>query len=123
MTDYPSFSGLPPEIPAEIPNSNTAILSLIAGIFGLTFLPVVGSIIAIITGSMAKRDILESAGTLKGESLARLGIILGWVGVSFAVLSLCLAGLIFGISFCIITLGLSSESWGLILPSFVISFL
>ena len=123
MTDYPIFSGSPPETPIEIPHSTTAIVSLVGGILGLTLLPVVGSLIAIITGSMAKTEIVESAGALKGESLARVGIILGWVGVSFAVLGLCLAGLIFGVSFCIITLGLSSESWGVIIPSLKILFI
>ena len=56
MANYP-----PPYQPAPLQNSNTAIISLIAGITGLTVFPIIGSIIAVILGHMAKAEIRRSA--------------------------------------------------------------
>ena len=67
-------------------NSTLAIISLVAGILGLTFLPGLASIIAIITGYMAQKEIQESGGRLEGENLARIGLILGWISVALGVL-------------------------------------
>lgn len=75
-----------------LPNSSLAIVSLVSGILGLTFFPVIGSIIALITGYMAKKEINNSSGTLGGGGSATAGIILGWIGVGM----LCLFGCLFG---------------------------
>ena len=73
------------------PQNNTlAIISLVAGILGLTFLPLIGSIAAVITGPMAKREIADSNGVLGGENLAQIGMILGWIGVALGVLGCCI---------------------------------
>jgi hypothetical protein len=122
MADYPSFSEPPSGPSAEVPNSSTAVISLITGILGLTFLPVVGSIVALITGSMAKREIAESAGALGGEGMAQVGVILGWIGIGLTVLGICVAGVFLVVPLCLLTLGLSSESWSALFP-FVLSFL
>ena len=58
------------------PNSSMAVVSLVAGILGLTFFPFLGAIVAVITGPMAKKEIRESGGTLGGEGIATAGIIL-----------------------------------------------
>ncbi len=71
------------------PNSSTAILSLVFGILGLSFLPVVGSVVALITGRMAKREIEASAGALGGEGMVKGGVILGWIGVGLFALGVC----------------------------------
>jgi hypothetical protein len=56
----------------------------------------VGSIIALITGYMAKGEIQRSAGTLGGDTAANAGIILGWVGVGLGVFgTLCVLCLTF----------------------------
>ncbi len=92
------------------PTSNTAIISLIAGILGLSLFPIIGSIVAVITGQMARREIRESAGTLGGEGLATAGLVLGWVGIGLTVLGLCIGGAFFVIPFCIaIFAGASGE--------------
>ena len=84
----------PPQTAA--PATNTmALVSLIAGIVGLTIIPLVGSIVAVITGPMARKEIAASAGAQGGDTMARAGIILGWVGIGFSVLGLCIACLIF----------------------------
>ncbi len=97
-------------------NSSTAVISLIAGILGFTFLPFIGSVIALITGSMAKREIAESRGTLGGEGLAQAGIILGWIGVALAVIGFCITGVIIVLPICLVALGLGAEEWGTFLP-------
>ena len=81
-------------------SSTTAIISLIAGIGGVTVIPVIGSIVAVITGHMAKKEIAASMGRLTGEGLATVGLVLGYLNLALAVLGLCLAilALILGIS-------------------------
>jgi len=72
------------------PTSGLAIGSLVASILGLTLIPTIGSIVGLILGYMAKRQIAESAGTVGGEGVAKAGIIIGWVGVGLTVLGICL---------------------------------
>lgn len=102
------------------PNSSMAIVSLVAGILGLTFFPVIGSIVAVITAPMAKKEIRESGGALGGEGLAKAGQILGWIGIALSVLGLCIGGVILAIPFCAILLGLRQES---ILLPLMLSFI
>jgi hypothetical protein len=88
MSDY-----VPPEgLPKTATNSTLALVSLIAGILGLTFLPTIGSIAALITGYMAKKEIRESSGALNGEGMATAGLVLGWIGVGLLLVGLCIAG-------------------------------
>jgi hypothetical protein len=116
MSDYPSFSTPPSGPSPEVPNSATAMISLITGILGLTFLPVIGSIVALITGSMAKKEILESNGTLGGEGMAQVGVILGWIGIGLAVLGICVAGVFLVVPLCLLVFGLRTESWSALFP-------
>jgi Domain of unknown function (DUF4190) len=76
------------------PTNTMAILSLVAGIAGLSVLPFIGSIVAVILGPIAKRDIDASGGAQTGEGLATAGTILGWVGIGLSVLGLCLIGVL-----------------------------
>lgn len=71
----PGYSQTPP------PNSNMALISLIAGILGLTFVPTLGSIVALITGYMARKEINESGGMVGGGGMATAGIVLGFIGL------------------------------------------
>ena len=84
----------PPPTPQQ--NSSMALISLIAGILGLTLVPTLGSIAALILGYMARNQIRDSGGVLGGEGQAKAGIILGWIGVGLAVVGVCLAVAIFG---------------------------
>jgi hypothetical protein len=80
-----------------------AILSLVLGILGLTpILPLVGSITAIVTGMIARREILAKPGEYSGESMARAGIILGWIGVALLLVVGC-AALLFLVPFTVRT--------------------
>ena len=90
MANYP-----PPYQPAPLQNSNTAIISLIAGITGLTVFPIIGSIIAVILGHMAKAEIRRSGGTLGGDGAATVGLVLGYIGIGLLILGICGFGLFF----------------------------
>ena len=93
MASYPPAS--PPPYQQPMQNSNTALLSLIAGIAGLTIFPGIGSIIAVILGHMAMGEISRSGGALGGRGAATFGLVLGYLGVAGLVLGLCILGLSF----------------------------
>lgn len=58
-------------------------ISVILGVLGLTFLPVLGSVAAILVGRRS------------AEPAARAGVILGWVGIALFLLGCCV-GAVFG---------------------------
>jgi uncharacterized membrane protein len=66
--------------------SGKAIASLVLGIGGFLIFPVVLSILAIVFGRSAKREIAERPG-LGGAGLAIAGIVLGWIGVALTVIA------------------------------------
>jgi hypothetical protein len=68
------------------PTSTLSLTSLMMGIIGWIFLPVVGGIIAIITGHLAKKEIRQSEGLLGGNGLATAGLVLGYANL---ILGLC----------------------------------
>ena len=68
------------------PTSTLSITSLMMGILGWIFLPVVGGIIAIISGHLAKKEIRRSEGLLGGDGLATAGLVLGYANLT---LGLC----------------------------------
>ena len=78
--------------------STLAIVSLVSGILGWTLLPFIGTIVAIITGHMARAEIRRSGGALEGDGLAIGGLILGWLSallwvIGIVVLFMFLGGL------------------------------
>jgi len=101
----------------SLPNSTLALVSLITGILGLTFIPLLGSIVAVITGPMAQKEITESHGTLGGEGLAKAGIILGWIGIGLGIIGICIGGFLIAIPFCMALFAISRDGMNLILPT------
>lgn len=83
----------PTSAPITPQTSVMAIGSLVASILGLTLLPTVGSILGLVLGYMARREIHE-AEALTGEGLAKAGIVLGWIGVALTIIGLCVALLV-----------------------------
>ena len=67
--------------------SGTAVAALVLGICGFVVCPFVCSIAAIVTGTMATKEIDRSGGMLTGRDMAKAGLILGWVGVALCVLA------------------------------------
>jgi hypothetical protein len=70
------------------PTSGMAIAALVLGISGVTVFPFLGSILALIFGYMARKEIRRRPDQLRGEGLAVGGIVTGWVGVGLMVLSI-----------------------------------
>jgi hypothetical protein len=60
-------------------------------IAGWTVLPFLGSIVAIITGHMAKGEISRSGGTVTGGGMATFGLILGYLAVVGGICLFCIA--------------------------------
>jgi hypothetical protein len=86
-----SLPGNDATTPARSRTSGYAIASLVLGIVGLVAVPFVASVLAIVFGGSARRSIAADP-SLDGAELARVGVILGWVGVTLAA-----AGVIIGL--------------------------
>jgi hypothetical protein len=84
------------------PNSTLAIVSLVSGILGWTLAPLLGSIVAVITGHMAKNEIKASGGAIQGDGLATAGLILGYLSLGLALVGcLCVLGAVMFFGFTI----------------------
>jgi hypothetical protein len=83
---------VPPTSSADLlPTSTLAIVSLVSGILGFTFVPVIGTIVALITGYMARRETRSIPARVSGDGLATAGIIMGWIQVALIVVGVCCA--------------------------------
>lgn len=76
--------------------SALAVVSLVMGIASWTVMPFVGSVVAIITGHMARGEIRRRPLELEGDGLALAGLILGWVNVGLVLLGILAFLLFFG---------------------------
>jgi hypothetical protein len=85
-----------PDFPTKVPppTSSLSITSVIMGILGWTLVPIVGGIIAVITGHMAKKEIRHSDGLLGGDGIATAGLVLGYSNLAVG-LCVCLALILF----------------------------
>jgi hypothetical protein len=82
-----TFFGQPPPAAAPTatvaPRTNSyAVASLVLGIVNM----LVGSILALVFGYRAVREIDDSNGTQAGRGLAVAGIVLGWVGLVMGII-------------------------------------
>ncbi len=82
-------------IPAR-QTSTMAIVSLVCGILGWVALPIISSIIAIITGHMARSEIRSDPLRFEGDGLALAGLILGYAMLALCLLVLLAVMLFFG---------------------------
>jgi hypothetical protein len=73
-----------------------AIVSLVSGILGWTLLPWLGSIVAVITGHMARKEIRSNLETKEGDGLALAGLIMGWSMIILSIVTLIIIILFFG---------------------------
>ena len=99
---------LPPTSNADIlPTSTLAIVSLVSAILGFTFVPIIGTIVALVTGYMARSETRSIPARASGDGLATAGIIMGWVQVALAVITVCCA-----IAYFVFVLGFFATSSG-----------
>ena len=76
--------------------SVSAVVSLIFVILGWTLLPFIGSLVAIVSGHMARSQIRQANGALDGDGLAVAGLVMGYLVIGLAILSIIAIVLFFG---------------------------
>lgn len=83
-----------------LPSSTLAIVSLVSAILGFTLFPIVGGIVALVTGYMARNETRSIPPRASGDSMATAGIVMGWVQVGLLVLGVCcvVASILLGFS-------------------------
>lgn len=64
-----------------------ATVSLIFGILGWTLIPCIGSLIAIVTGHLARAEIRRNPESLEGDGMAVAGLVLGWLMVALSLIA------------------------------------
>lgn len=79
----------------ELEEAPTGLISMILGILGLFTIPLVLSIAAIVLGNKAKREAQAQPHRYK-NSLGKVGVITGWIGVALAILGLLFFIFVFG---------------------------
>ncbi len=80
---------LPQSVQAVLPSSTLAMVSLIAGILGFTMLPILGSIVALVTGYEARKETSAVPPRASGDGLATAGIVMGWIQMGLSILGVC----------------------------------
>src|SRR3990170_7165944 len=113
-----SMQSPPSGVPQALPTNSNALISLIAGILGLTLLPLIGSIVAVIVGGIARREIRASAGAYGGGGMATAGVVLGWIGIALSGIGLCVAGVLFALPVCLAIIAGTSD-FNTFLPALV----
>lgn len=76
--------------------SSLAIVSLVAGLLGWTLAPWLGSIVAVITGHMARSEIRRDPEGVEGDGFAIAGLVLGWLMIALTLLAILAFVLFFG---------------------------
>jgi hypothetical protein len=72
-----------------LPTSTLAIVSLVSAILGFTLVPLIGTVVALITGYMARNETRAIPPQASGDGLATAGIIMGWIQVALIVIGVC----------------------------------
>jgi hypothetical protein len=89
----------PHAVPNSRPTSGLAITSLVSGILSITFVvPFISSIVAIVTGHMARAEIRRTNGAIGGDGMAVAGLVTGYAGLGIIVAFVGFF-LIFGLAF------------------------
>ena len=66
------------------PNNSMAVVAMVAGICGFTVVPFIGSIVAVITGHMARKQIRQTGEG--GDGMAVAGLVMGWIVIALTVI-------------------------------------
>jgi hypothetical protein len=69
----------------QVPTSGLAIASMVLGILWIYW---IGSIVALVLGYLALREIRQNPKAIEGRGMATAGVILGWVGVATLLLAI-----------------------------------
>ena len=77
----------PPYTPRRSGTSGLAVTSLVFGL-GQFFLPILGAIVAVVCGHLARSDIRKSG--QEGDGMAKVGLVLGYFGLALPALFILL---------------------------------
>ena len=83
--------------------STAAILSLVAGIASWVLVPVLGAIVAIVCGHLARGEIRRQPQLYTGDGLAIAGLVLGYANLAVALVGLVLVFVVMGGIFAAMT--------------------
>ena len=72
-----------------LPTSTLAIVSLVSALLGFTLFPVIGGIVALVTGYMARNETRAIPARFSGDGMATAGIIMGWIQIGLLVIGIC----------------------------------
>lgn len=81
-----------PQMMAPQPNSGANGMAIASMVLGIIWIYWIGSILALVFGYIAKKQLAEPGNTQTGEGMATAGIVLGYIGVGILTLVI-LAGL------------------------------
>lgn len=76
--------------------SAMAITSLVAGLLGWTLMPWLGSLLAIVTGHLARAEIRREPDALDGDGFAVAGLVLGYAMLASTLLAIIIVLAFFG---------------------------
>jgi len=65
------------------------VVSVVSGVLSWVLLPLIGAIVAVITGHMARNEIRNANGRIAGSGLATIGLLLGYIQFVFAIVGGC----------------------------------
>ena len=87
---YPPPGYPPPGYVVYAPGPRTNGFAIASLVLGIVWIYWIGSILALVFGYVAKRQIDRSNGAESGRGLAIAGIVLGWIGIAVLALILLL---------------------------------
>jgi len=93
-------------VPSAQKTNGMAVTALVSGILGFTMCPGIGSVVALVTGYIARGQIERSGGTEGGHGMAIAGIVMGWIGVALVVLTIL--AFLFGM-FALLNIGADAQ--------------
>ena len=80
---------LPPDVGGEpyltampYPSTTTSGLAIASMVLGILWIYWIGSIVALVLGYLALREIRQNSPRFEGKGMAIAGIVLGWVGMA-----------------------------------------
>lgn len=76
--------------------STYAILSLAFGLMAWLMAPLLGAIVAVVCGHLARAEIRRSPNPIEGDGMALAGLILGYLQIALAVVFALVVAIFFG---------------------------
>lgn len=86
--------------PVHRTTSALAVVSLVSGIASWCVVPLIGAIVAIVCGHLARGEIRRAQDQIEGDGLAVVGLVLGYVQLAFGFILLlfAIAAVVLGLS-------------------------